>query len=377
MNKLLEQSPCLKRRRLTNQLYCRGSCGKKSCNKVFEQLSGLNRHCGKQHCSCPVCCSTFSDRSTYYKHFRNKHPLHMKQYNITHPTKKLPMPSQFRNKCSKNQWQILKKMIRRNICHDKNIFPTSIDWLNQLNTNPKIHQYTTDIMTVIVEQNMLQPNYMDACGGFCPSGLILQSHGGLFALSLDRKNNDLPHFLPNQPALENLNLIPLALNHNTNPVNHHGTQLCQVLRQKCKETHTKEAIIRIEESQEKTRLKRKMTLLYNKCNSIRGRDELCRSSFPTLKKLWEYCKDLLKKQNYQCAISSIPMLVQATTEEEKLYVMSVDAIDPRKGHVKGNLRIVCVFLNSTNLSKQKTYVNPDDHPSSWTQQLFFEYIQLV
>ena len=185
MNKLLEQSPCLKRRRLTNQLYCRGSCGKKSCNKVFEQLSGLNRHCGKQHCSCPVCCSTFSDRSTYYKHFRNKHPLHMKQYNITHPTKKLQMPSQFRNQCSKAQWRYLKKMIRTHIRHDQKKFPTYNDWLNQIYTNKTVHHYATIIMTVIVQQNMLNSNYMDVCGGICPFGLILQAHGGLFQLSLE------------------------------------------------------------------------------------------------------------------------------------------------------------------------------------------------
>jgi len=55
---------------------------------------------------------------------------------------------------------------------------------------------------------------------------------------------------------------------------------------------------------------------------------------------------------------------------------SLDAIDPRKRHVKGNLRFVCRFLNSANRDKTKNYDHPDDLESAWTRELFYHYIGL-
>ena len=61
--------------------------------------------------------------------------------------------------------------------------------------------------------------------------------------------------------------------------------------------------------------------------------------------------------------------------------MSLDAIDPRKGHVPGNLRWICWFLNSGNWDKDKTFDSEDDHQTWWTKEFaerappFLEYIQ--
>ena len=54
---------------------------------------------------------------------------------------------------------------------------------------------------------------------------------------------------------------------------------------------------------------------------------------------------------------------------EALFQPSVDAIDAKKGHLKGNLRIVCAFLNPCDNS---AYHKPNKtYPvHCWTPELF-------
>lgn len=56
--------------------------------------------------------------------------------------------------------------------------------------------------------------------------------------------------------------------------------------------------------------------------------------------------------------------------------MSVDAIDPLKGHVRGNLRLICQFLQAGARDKSKKTVDTDDGPSQWTPALFRAYVGL-
>ena len=55
---------------------------------------------------------------------------------------------------------------------------------------------------------------------------------------------------------------------------------------------------------------------------------------------------------------------------------SLDAIDPRKHHVKGNLRIICRFLNNNNADNRKKYDDELDPESAWTRVSFLKYIGL-
>ena len=50
---------------------------------------------------------------------------------------------------------------------------------------------------------------------------------------------------------------------------------------------------------------------------------------------------------------------------EKWFRMSLDAIDPRLGNVRGNLRWVCQFRNNANSDKDKTHGE-----SAWTSESF-------
>lgn len=57
--------------------------------------------------------------------------------------------------------------------------------------------------------------------------------------------------------------------------------------------------------------------------------------------------------------------------------MSIDAIQPTLGHVPGNMRIVCRFLNPVCRDKDKTYDDPHDGPSQWTPELFRQYFRVI
>ena len=60
--------------------------------------------------------------------------------------------------------------------------------------------------------------------------------------------------------------------------------------------------------------------------------------------------------------------------EERVFRMSVDAIDPLKGHVRGNLRLICQFLQACAQDKTKKTADADDGPSQWTEEMFREYV---
>ena len=59
---------------------------------------------------------------------------------------------------------------------------------------------------------MFAKDAMDEAGGILPNGIVLRRHGGVFSLSLDRKNNDLPHFIKDQPATSNISITASGMN---------------------------------------------------------------------------------------------------------------------------------------------------------------------
>jgi hypothetical protein len=54
----------------------------------------------------------------------------------------------------------------------------------------------------------------------------------------------------------------------------------------------------------------------------------------------EYVMSLLEKQNYLCAVSGVLL----THNLYDPFAASIDRIDSNKGHVVGNIQIVCVFV---------------------------------
>jgi hypothetical protein len=79
----------------------------------------------------------------------------------------------------------------------------------------------------------------------------------------------------------------------------------------------------------------------------------------------------LKKQKGLCAVAKIPMSL-----ESGLWKMSGDAIDPKKGHVPDNLRLVCFYNNTIDCSK--TDPNPNNtNETSLNTIIHDEYWRIV
>ena len=122
--------------------------------------------------------------------------------------------------------------------------------------------------------------------------------------------------------------------------------------------------------------------LFYKCTrSCWERDEkICKKVFGTIEKFKEYCFELLVSQHGLCEISSIRLRGNEAVGKEYVYRMSLDAIEPTKGHVKGNLRWICTFLNSSNYDKVRKEgprtPSSNEDPTAWTTENFRQYFRI-
>jgi hypothetical protein len=80
---------------------------------------------------------------------------------------------------------------------------------------------------------------------------------------------------------------------------------------------------------------------------------------------------LLKKQEGLCKVAKIPMSLESGP-----WLMSCDAIDPLLGHVPDNLRLVCLYNNPQDTSKQNKDLT-DTTPHSLTTEIHDEYWRIV
>ena len=391
-------------KRESNKHLCNGTCGKPNCRFMttgFSMKNNLEKHLSLKKNNCTVCFKTFKENSTYYRHFRkahndllnvnggcNKHDVPDKK------SKKLKPPEDLRS--YKIPFQYLKDKIRDSIKHDyerKNKhLPKSIKKYTKLGLIDKVKKYTnilSNYQNVVPKTNttihelaiqwlryLVDTNRMDNFQH--ESGLTIdykfQKHGGLFNISLDRINNDYPHFYGSLDAFKNVRDMPLCLNTACNPMIHYPKFKDQVL----------------------IRLNSPYTLKHHQLTSSTSISYICIKNiwsskrmvnnqvehdllvnmFHTRDNFQSYCLKVLEDQKYKCAISGIYLLngLQDTMHaNEKVFSMSINAIDPTLGHVKGNIEWVCRFINVINVEKTKTYHYKDDPPNAWTKELFQQY----
>ena len=93
--------------------------------------------------------------------------------------------------------------------------------------------------------------------------------------------------------------------------------------------------------------------------------------FPDVRSLYIHVLELYCQQKGRCAVSGIIM-----REEEGIhyYQVSLDAISPKKLHVKGNLRVICRLLNCPNHEKSKSNYDANDTSGRWTTKSLYHYI---
>jgi hypothetical protein len=59
----------------------------------------------------------------------------------------------------------------------------------------------------------------------------------------------------------------------------------------------------------------------------------------------EDCVSMLKKQNYRCALSGVPLTCTLVKGEVSKTNVSLDRVDPKGAYVKENVQLVCSVLN--------------------------------
>ena len=385
-------------RRHSNELECKGCPDNKDgCGKTFDRESDRTRHHnkGKPNFPCPdtICKRTYTQKGSLHRHIRKKHPEHMAELNVKPAENNIPPPTKYEDR--KDEWFFVKQQVNTNITKDmkkKKKWSTGDQKFlkkkfgDKSKRNQTAHDITLHIMQLLDKSGWLVAGSTDVLGGILRNGLKLRTYGGLFQMSGDRLNNNRPHYIPGENMLGNVQFIPLAFNCSSNIAGDHRENFCSFLRtviryQRLFPRNNEEIEDALAYESKPTRVvngKQVINKLYNCCNHIwqRDKDEKeVRASFDTLNDFFEAMKDVLKNQECRCAISDIFML-GLTDRAHHPFGISIDAIEPCDGHVEGNLRIVCWFMNSLNLDNQKKRRDKNDGQSSWDPRRFQRYVGL-
>jgi len=215
---------------------------------------------------------------------------------------------------------------------------------------------------------------VDDNDGILPEGFNIRHHGGLFKLSLDRKLDHKSGFYcihyPNlDNALENINLVALLANVRFKASKKQRQNRYGEFNQKSEEqlqTEFAKVWAVAQQKNPKAFKVRRSTPLYAHAVSTFKKDETCKANFKSFQYYWKYLLTLLNEQNGRCAVSKLPMTIESGP-----WLMSPDAIDPKLGHVRDNLRLVCVCNNPADMSKQNTTSN--DAATSLTPKIHDKY----
>ena len=222
-------------------------------------------------------------------------------------------------------------------------------------------------------------NVIDDNGGLIKNGFEFESHGGLFAPSLDRIEDEYTvngqtfhklHYTNLENALENIHVVAFMANVAYKASTIKIQRKVTDFENKSVEQRQKDFKKVLKNSHKKTH-NGKHTPLCNHASTIWTKDEQCKGAFATYQAYWQHMLVLLEEQEGLCAVAKIPMSLESGP-----WLMSCDAIDPRLGHVPGNLRLVCLYNNTINFSKLNKDLT-DTRPHSPTTDIHNEYWRIV
>jgi len=338
----------MSKRRRSGQYPCNKRCKNAQCTYVADRPSNLKKHLNTTKFKCDFCSKCCTQRSHLLAHIRTKHPEKAGVY-----TARLKNPSQL----SDPAWIFVKQMVHIHIRHDikQNISPEDRVIVEAM-TNQMKHDLTHQLVNEIIKT---------------PDEWILRAHGGLFQLSLDRIDNKHEytciHFPDMTNAFANIRLSHLCMNTRKKHLTIEDVQ------KKVYANVTADAVDHLYEYEHRKTRNKKKTTLYACVSNIFTRDKRARETWKSVDTMWRWACKHLKEINGRCEISHI--LLQ-TNEHPSNWQVSIDAIDPAKGHVPGNLRFICLFLNCINVSTQKTYTDEHDGVSAWTRELFVQFFKI-
>lgn len=357
-----------RKRRRKNRFICQGQCGKDGCTYAAGYPSNFKRHVSTERFVCEQCGKDFSFKSNMLAHQTAKHNRL--------PKKNLRKPDAI--DLTNEQWQFLKQMVTSCVQQDQvhsNVSAADRKKLEKM-SNVNIHDLTEQLAPRAIE--MVKLGSRDDFGGYLKNGIRLRAFGGLFKLSLDRKRNrhangkHFIHFPDPSDVFANIRLVAMCSNvGHCDPFDIDQVRVEMAKHDnKCDDECNNESTA-AREYESKTWRKGKPTTLYRHAQNFHRKDEACRQCFETANDYWRHLRKLLEAQRGRCSLSGICLRTNA--EADRCFLMSPDAIDPLKGHVPGNLRLVCRFLNPIDRSKQKTVDDPFDGPAQWTRSLIVQY----
>ena len=341
-------SNSMSKRRRRGQYPCNKQCKKATCTFVANSPSDLKRHLNTIKFKCDFCSKCYTQKGHLVNHIRAKHPEKAAAY-----TARLKNPSSLPN----HEWAFVKKMVCNCIWNDtkQNLSPEDRVIVEAM-TNQMKHDLTHQIVNEIIKT---------------PDEWILRAYGGLFQLSLDRIDNKheytCSHFPDITNAFANIRLSHLCMNTQKKNIT-----IAEVQNQ-VYATVTADAVDNLYEYENRKYHNKKRTTLYNCVCNIFARDKRARATWKSADTMWRWACNHLKEIGGRCEISHI--LLQ-TNEHPSNWQVSIDAVDPAKGHVPGNLRFICLFLNCANFSTKKTYTDEHDGVSAWTRELFVQFFKI-
>lgn len=342
---------------------CGGKCGKPGCDYETDFSSTFRRHVSppvRRVVVCGVCDKKISFRGLP-EHMRRMHPLHPST---------VPRRTRFRCPFPDNRhgWNFIQKRVSSLVTNDScNLKRWSAVDAETAARQRADYLVRCGIAKLVYQRWQSMARDSDDAGGKVIGGLLLRPYA-LFQLSLDRKDNARPHFVDD--GLSNLHFVALGVNTAANVVGRWGKQTCFHLRERVR-------VSRAVQQRQIDALLERHGCRANDCavkrSSCRAfyKDKCCRGQFATVAAFVEYTRQLFARQSGFCAVSHIFMDDNLT--DSIAFKPSLDAVDPSLGHVRGNLRWVCRFLNSTNNTKRDA-TKQSSAPLAWTPALFFQYI---
>ena len=249
-----------------------------------------------------------------------------------------------------------------------------------MNNRETYHMIARQICEYMNAKGMFaKKNVIDDNGGLLKHGFVFERHGGLFAISFDRIEDEYTvngqtfhklHYPNLDDALENINVVALMANVAYKATTAKIQERYDIYKNKSEDQREKEFKKVLEISNKKTQ-NGERTPLYAHASKIWADDKLCKGAFATYQAYWQHMLVLLKEQEGLCKVAKIPMSLESGP-----WLMSCDSIDPRLGHVPDNLRLVCLYNNTINFSKQNKDLT-DTTPHSLTTEIHDEYWRIV
>jgi hypothetical protein len=188
-------------------------------------------------------------------------------------------------------------------------------------TNEIVHDITTQWIERLIDTNRIRNQFVHESG--LRMEYVFQAHGGLFQISMDRINNNYPHFYGEEYTFTNIRDAPLSMNLKYNPLDY-----C------IKRNFVEEVVHRFQHPTplDINTLTRSRTVFYNSAARAYNADKgLLINKFPEVGHYVKHCFELAKEQNFMCALSGIvPISGQPKKIKgiDKVFQWSLNAIDP-------------------------------------------------